>query len=376
MKKPQHLLTATPISIMMVLALAFAGVACTSEPAAPPLSPSAQPIETKTSTPDPTPEFVETLDTEQDAALLGNTYGVIAHRGYLVKIGDDYMRRWDHLNQKGVLKRTVNDFHSHYNVSGSTLYYLAESEDDNRRADKIRSIKADGKNNKTIFTVPEGDEIISLILSDGWFYYVHSSDRGWNVSVSRVKQDGTGNELIIDTALKENGALLDQRSLCVGKNSLYYLGWMGQLFKAELDGSNPRPLGKAQVAPQTGIVLHGEWVYYIGLEKRNLMRVKTDGTDEMDVVNAEVLSFDFYGDKLFYVDQDINRKNAVTLCMTTKDDGSGKAEVFYTNKKYNPSKVHVLGDAIYIDASAEYFYTPKGKLIMKKEDFFGNFSLK
>ena len=305
-----------------------------------------------------TPTFKETLDYEQDPGIQGNTPGNLANGGNEAWVGDSFLLRCDRLYPDNREVRFTSDFPFYLNVSGNTVYYLTDPYDDSN----IWKCGLDGSAIELVYT---SDDLIAAIWLHGdWIYYGHV--KSGKTYVSRVKTDGSGNTLVLDSATWDNGGISSPDSFCLGQNAIYYSGSQGKLYKAELDGSNPRPLGDFPVSNQRGaIIIHGEWIYYIrgysDTGSGGLFRIKTDGTDNMPVMDQEPFKFSFMGNELYYIAMD--KDGMVGWLYAINADGTGEARLVYSREGASVFHFAVLGEEIYVDCGDYYFVRPDGSLV-------------
>jgi len=323
-----------------------------------------------------TPElaFVETPDIEMDEATRGNTSsaltsksgspGVPAMAGGLILLQTTYITPDGYIN--------YYDFDGDLwvysiNVKGDAVYFLNEREENDTNK-VIYKMKSDCSGIEELFTADF--PLWSLIMHGEWLYYSMLDQQEYVHYLCRVKIDGTVNEVILDGSIREDGRFVGGK-YSIGMNAIYYAS-SSRIWKADLDGSNPRPLGDVILQIATELRLHGEWIYYnIGGQYGGQMieRVRTDGTGKMAVLDYEVYDYDFVGDEIYYIAmvQEGDKAGYNDVLYAIKDDGSGETRLIYDENTV--SKIVVLGDVLYLSSFREYILYTDGRVIMEHTDY-------
>ena len=367
------------IALIIVLALSFASCGGGNKPAAgnnqPPQGETEDSAPSETE--DTAPVFVETLDTEMDEATRGNTSSSLSstwgNAGEPVMVGDLILLGSKYVTPDGNENKypIESDLYMYsINVKGDTVYFLnAEEENDGNRI--IYKMSADCSVIEEVFTA--NNPIRALIMHGDWLYYSTYDSAKWEDTMSRIKTDGTGNEVIADSSLGENGGFFAMwGKFCVGMNAIYYTGY-GKIWKAELDGSNPRRLGNVELQIATNPFIHGEWIYYESVNENSetlLYRIRTDGTGEMAVLDYEVYNCDFGRDEIYYIAKVQEGENAGhnAEVYAINVDGSGEPRLVYDENSV--VVIIVMGDVLYLNGIlTEYIVYTDGRVIMEQTNF-------
>lgn len=178
----------------------------------------------------------------------------------------------------------------------------------------------------------------SLNIVEDWIYYIAKE------KIVKIKPDGTNRTVLncTDRALE---------CMVVANGYLYYLDIWGGLFKAGLDGSNAQRIGDFR----TGYFqIEGDWIYYVpgralasGL---SIYRVKTDGTEQREIVNDvdSFVDFNVVDGWIYYVNHVLSSDTPYHI---------QKVSVDGTNKKLLQSSqniicnLNVTNDNIYYSTS-------------------------
>jgi hypothetical protein len=324
--------------------------------------------------------YPETLDTELDPSERGATSANLSNGGRWAKAGDTIIFHLNYLRPDGALNWVTEDSKAihNINVSGDTVYYSFNNEEDDVMC-QIMRMNADCSGQEVLHTADY--QIEALVLAGEWLYYTMFDIPDYKTYLCRIKTDGTGNEILIDPSLEGKGAAVGDDKICVGKTAIYYRGWEGVLWKADLDGSNPRKFGGG-ISPYGNATLHGEWIYYTGErpdggDGASLYRIRTDGTNEIMVMENAPDVFDFYEDRMYCISWSEDWESS--WFYTISDDGTGEPDYIFEepNEDSNPNKIAVMGDVLYLDSGSrgEFVLAPDGRILMQKLFFFGDFEV-
>ena len=371
-----------PIIIALILAMALAacgGRNSGGEINEPKTVPSEE--DTAAEAEEETSDFVETLDMEMDPSMRGNTSSALSNMwgssGLPAKVGDKYLLTYNYFGPDGVLidyGRDADIAVYSVNATDDAIYFLNPEKDKNLD-NIIFKMDLDCTNVEEVFRAEYC--LITLVRSGDWLYYCMFNAPEYDAYICRVKTDGTGNEIVIDPSLEENGSPSPLGSkFCVGQNAIYYGGFNGSLFKADLDGSNPRKLGNNIEINPADVKIHGEWIYYEkfneGGSGSSLCRVKTDGTEDSVVIQEIQYDYDFFGDKIYFNSAD---KDGVGQGLyAINDDGSGEPTLIF-DEHGGSSMIIAFDETIYFDAGSAggFILTPEGKVLHKQTYFASNF---
>lgn len=157
---------------------------------------------------------------------------------------------------------------------------------------------------------------------------------------------------------------------------------LGYPMRVKVDGSGLQILSQYQMAPNRrgieGFTQKGDYLYYItnrkllgGVQEQfTLHRLKTDGSDEIDI--AEVMDFYFYQDKIYYMNLDETGDYSSAKFYSINLDGSGNKLL----SKDGAWEVKFYGDhlyyRIYNDRDGLYTMKTDGSGIRKIGDVQGD----
>ncbi len=176
-------------------------------------------------------------------------------------------------------------------VKNEIIYYTTDGPEY-----AVKSIKMDGSNGRTLYTVPDGTPYdIAIDLKHGKIYFVD----GVNGKIVWMDLDGSNVADLIpgqNNVWDVNGLVLD-----VQGGKIYFTTWdpMDGVERANLDGSGLEVLYSAaqtygRPGPITLDVSAGK-LYYADLDSQNLERLDATGGDPEDVIatmNVEYLTLD------------------------------------------------------------------------------------
>ncbi len=177
-------------------------------------------------------------------------------------------------------------------------------------------MKTDGTDNQKI---NDDSNIMSIIVQNEWIYY------SMDGNLIKMKTDGSEKVHLDEDALE----------LQVYDNWIYYKKYKKRgIFKIRNDGSE---ITRICPGPLFSMVVVGDWIFY--QSEHYLSRIKTDGTQQSNILKIQSFSLEFDDGWLYFANVDDDGK-----LYKVKTDGSSLKKVSDNNSILGCT---IIGDWVY-----------------------------
>lgn len=183
------------------------------------------------------------------------------------------------------------------------------------------------------------------IYEDRIYYAMYKDGTIIDNSIYSCETDGSDVTFLCE---KQFGAYQNKR-LNIVDNWIYFMRNDYMLHKIKTDGTAQVQLNQRD-EPILDFTIHEEWIYYLTLtfEKDyrekfyNLNRMRTDGTQKMQLTTEKCKKIDIQDNWIYYIDE------TATSIYKVKFDGSGK-QIIADGNLFGYSCFKVIGDWVYYE---------------------------
>ena len=258
-------------------------------------------------------------DSPETALLGGTTVGNISNMG-LVAEQDGWIYFSDCSNAGSLcrvrsgdigdgkkIEILVQDECSYISVSGDWIYYCNDSDDG-----CLYRVKTDGSGRERIVK----GSTSYITVTEEWIYYIEY-----------VSSKSTGEIYRIRTSLLGDKQLLadDCKRMALDGNRIYYVDSEYDLYSVGTDGTGRTMLTNKDI-PYSLNVADG-WIYYQNNnDEDTLYRIRTDGTERGQVLDADAEFLNVYGGWIYF-GLDTQDDNRGTSLWKVRTDGTGEVKL-------------------------------------------------
>lgn len=240
----------------------------------------------------------------QSIVQIGNTSGNLNNKGKYVS-QDDWIF-YSSLSQKGGLYKVKKDgtektkimdgYQSYMNILGDYLYYSGDGWE-------LTKIKLDGSE-KEIFS----KSAFHINVIKDYIYYTYGA--GYQDGfIYRMKTDGSEKSKLSSDHASQ---------IIVKDNWIYYTSYYQKLIKMDINGNSKTKLLSGKSISELNV--EGDWLFFN--YDRKLYKMKNDGTELICLSSDDARYINVYGEWVYYSNFS-NKKNLVRIKM----DGTQRKEI-------------------------------------------------